>query len=186
MVTSTQLKTIMPGALPKDVAKYLDDINAAMETFEINTVRRMAAFLGELAQESGELRYMEEIWGPTPDQREYEPPSKKATELGNVHPGDGYRFRGRGPIQITGRTNYGEYGGLLKIDLVDNPDQAAEPQVGFKIAGCFWLHHGLNELADAQNFHEITKRINGGYSHLMEREAYYHTALRTLGSGDVP
>src|SRR5262249_59072227 len=105
---------------------------------------------------------MEEIGGPTAQQKKYEPPSDVATRLGNTQPGDGFRYRGRGPIQITGRANYEKYGDLLGVDLVGNPDLAATPQFAFSTAGLFWKLNGLNELADVQDFTPITQRVNGG------------------------
>ena len=77
-----------------------------MTEFAIESPARMAAFIAQLAHESGQFRFMEEIWGPTPAQQRYEPPSSLATDLGNTDAGDGKRFKGRGPIQITGRANY--------------------------------------------------------------------------------
>src|SRR2546428_3878408 len=85
-----------------------------------------------------------------------------ARRLGNTQAGDGYRYRGRGPIQITGRANYKKYGDLLGVDLVGNPDLAATPQYAFSTAGVFWKLNGLNELADVQDFIAITRRINRG------------------------
>jgi putative chitinase len=70
-----------------------------MREFEVTTPLRQAAFLAQLAHESGQFRFMEEIWGPTPAQRRYE----GRRDLGNIQPGDGFRYKGRGPIQITGR-----------------------------------------------------------------------------------
>lgn len=119
---------------------------------------------------------MEEIWGPTPAQKRYE----GRRDLGNVHPGDGSRFRGRGPIQITGRANYQKYGDLLGIDLVNSPMLAASKEVAFRIAGSFWKTHGLNDLADSEKFVDITKRINGGLNGLEDRQARYARAKAAL------
>jgi predicted chitinase len=89
-----------------------------MTEFAIDAPPRAAAFLAQLAHESGQLRFMEEIWGPTGQQLRYEPASSLATSLGNTQAGDGKRFKGRGPIQITGRANYQRFGTLLGADLV--------------------------------------------------------------------
>jgi hypothetical protein len=123
---------------------------------------------------------MEEIFGPTAAQRRYEPPSSLATTLGNTQAGDGKRFKGRGPIQLTGRANYKRFGDLLGVDLVNNPERAATPEVAFRVAALFWKSKGLNELADAQNFREITRRINGGFNGLEERLKFYERAKRVL------
>jgi predicted chitinase len=148
-----------------------------MQEFQITSYLREAAFLAQLAHESGELRYMEEIASGAA----YE--GRK--DLGNTQPGDGKRYKGRGPIQLTGRANYQKYGDLLDLDLINNPTMAATPQVGFRIAGQFWQLNGLNPLADQQNFKEITKRINGGYNGLVDRTMYYDRAKRVLNKDDV-
>ena len=155
-----------------------------MAEFEIDRPARTAAFVAQLAHESGELRFMEEIWGPTPAQRRYEPPTTLAEKLGNTEPGDGRRFKGRGPIQITGRSNYKRFGDLLGLDLVAEPARAAVPDVAFRIAGLFWLKKGLNDLADLatpEAFREITRRINGGFNGLADRERFYAVARKVLG-----
>jgi predicted chitinase len=163
---------------------YLPFINKIMEIYEIDTPLRASAFLAQIAHESAELRFMEELWGPTEQQKKYEPPSDLAKSLGNTQPGDGFRYRGRGPIQITGRANYKKYGDLLKVDLVGNPDLAATPQYAFSTAGLFWKSNGLNELADVQDFTTITKRINGGLTGLPERQKYYEIAKDALSAED--
>jgi predicted chitinase len=163
---------------------YLPFINKIMEIYEIDTPLRASAFLAQIAHESAELRFMEELWGPTEQQKKYEPPSNVAKSLGNTQPGDGFRYRGRGPIQITGRANYKKYGDLLKVDLVGNPDLAAAPQYAFSTAGLFWKSNRLNELADVQDFTTITKRINGGLTGLPERQKYYEIAKDVLSAED--
>src|SRR5262249_31682201 len=145
---------------------------------------RQAAFLAQIAHESTELRFVIERWGPTSLQLTYEPPSDRATSLGNTQPGDGFRFRGRGPFQLTGRAYYKKFGDLLGLDLVKNPDLAATPQVMFDTAGLIWKLNGLNEMADKQDFEAITKRINGGLSGLAERQQYYQRAKVVLGASD--
>jgi putative chitinase len=181
MLTDSALQQIMPTLPEAKRQLYLPFINKVMEIYEINTTLRASAFLAQIAHESGELRFMQELWGPTPAQKRYEPPGKKATELGNTQPGDGKLYKGRGAIQITGRANYKKYGDLLGVDLVGNPDLAATPQYAFSTAGLFWKLNGLNELADVQNFIAITKRINGGTTGLNERQKYYEVAMNALG-----
>jgi predicted chitinase len=156
-----------------------------MQAYGVDTMLRTAAFIAQLAHESGELRFMEELWGPTAAQQRYEPESILATRLGNSEPGDGRRFKGRGPIQITGRSNYRRYGDLLSVDLVGQPELAAQPEVAFSIAGLFWASNRLNELADAQDFVAITKRINGGTNGLADRQKYYERAKSVLAAGFV-
>jgi putative chitinase len=185
MLTENDLQQIMPRLPQAKRQLYLPFINRVMEIYEIDTPLRASAFLAQIAHESAELKYMEEIWGPTAQQKKYEPPSEVATRLGNTQPGDGFRYRGRGPIQITGRANYEKYGDLLGVDLVGNPDLAATPQYAFSTAGLFWKLNGLNELADVQDFIAITKRINGGLNGLAERQKYYEIAKNELGSEEA-
>ena len=153
-----------------------------MRKHGITNLQRTAAFIAQLAHESGEFRFMEELWGPTAAQKRYEPSCDLAERLGNMQAGDGRRFKGRGPIQITGRFNYKKYGDLLAIDLIAQPDRAATPEIGFATAGLFWERNGLNELADAGNFKEITRRINGGQNGAVERERFYAIAKQMLAS----
>lgn len=186
MLTDAQLQQIMPRLAAAKRALYLPHLNVAMLAYGIDGALRTAAFMAQLAHESGEFRWMEEIWGPTDAQRRYEPPSELARRLGNTQPGDGKRFKGRGPIQITGRYNYEKYGALLGIDLATDPAQAATPAVAFATAGLYWQKNGLNELADLRDFVAITKRINGGTNGLADRQRYYALALEVLGVGAAP
>jgi len=184
MLTSDELHAIMPGLPGAKSAAYLPPLDAAMTEFAIDAPARAAAFLAQLAHESGQLRFMEEIWGPTPAQSRYEPPSTLATQLGNTDAGDGLKFKGRGPIQITGRANYRRFGDLLGVDLVAAPVRAARPELAFRIAGLFWSKKGLNELADRATpdaFREITRRINGGFNGQADREKFYASACTVLG-----
>lgn len=185
MITETQLKQIMPNLTPARLQLYLPHLNAAMQAYAIDTLLRTAAFVAQLAHESGEFRWMEELWGPTPTQRRYEPPSDLAARLGNTQAGDGLRFKGRGPIQITGRFNYKKYGELLGIDLVADSTRAAAPEIAFATAGLFWQSNGLNELADQRQFVTITRRINGGTNGLEDRQKYYEQAKAVLGADAV-
>ncbi len=185
IVTDEVLSRIMPHTPAAKRAQYLPFLQQAMAEFEINNRTRAAAFLAQLAHESGELRFMEEIWGPTAAQRRYEPVTSLSRGLGNTQSGDGFRFKGRGPIQITGRSNYARYGQMLDLDLVGDPAQAATPQVGFRTAALYWRKNGLNELADQQAFVTITKRINGGTNGLAERQRYYAVAKQVLGVGST-
>lgn len=183
VIRQDQLRAIMPHVPDPKRATYFSCLLPAMTEFAIDRPAREAAFVAQLAHESGELRFMEEIWGPTAAQRRYEPPSTLATKLGNTETGDGKRFKGRGPIQITGRANYERFGDLLGLDLVSDPPRAAAPDVAFKIAGLFWSKKGLNELADlatAESFREITRRINGGFNGLADRERFYAVARTVL------
>ncbi len=189
MLTAAQLKSIMPRLSDTRNGELLPFLTAAMTEFAINTPARTAAFLAQLAHESGQFRYMEEIWGPTDAQRRYEPVTKLSEALGNTEAGDGKRFKGRGPIQLTGRANYQRFGGLLNVDLLADPLQAANPGVAFRVAGLYWSKKGLNQLADvatADAFKEITRRINGGTNGLADRQAFYAVARTALGVAEAP
>ena len=189
MLTAEQLKSIMPGVPVQRREALLPFLQAAMTEFAIEAPARAAAFLAQLAHESGQFRFMEEIWGPTAAQRRYEPASTLAASLGNTEVGDGKRFKGRGPIQITGRANYRRFGDLLDTDLISAPERAALPELAFRIAGLFWSKKGLNELADRatpEAFREITRRINGGFNGLADRQKFYAVARRVLGVVEAP
>lgn len=175
-VNREQLHEIMPFCPLLRLAVLAPPLNAALDEFAINTPLRASAFIAQLALESAQFRHFEELASGV----QYE--GRK--DLGNVHPGDGKRFKGRGPIQLTGRSNYRDAGEALGIPLEDEPRRASDADVGFRIAGWFWTKHGLNELADKGTedaFDEITHRINGGYKGKPLRDSYYRTARRVFG-----
>ena len=125
---------------------------------------RLAHFLAQLIHESGSFRYMEELASG----QAYE----GRANLGNTEPGDGVRYKGRGPIQITGRANYRRYGRKIGIDIERHPVIAAIPSIGLHLALEYWKTNGLNTLADADNVNGITKLINGGFNGLEDRKAH--------------
>lgn len=161
-ITPELLKRIAGASGTKRVidglVQYLPDI---MDEYEINTRLRIAHFLGQLAHESDHFRTFQEY--ATGDAYE------GRRDLGNTKRGDGRRYKGRGPIQITGRFNYRKYGNLLGVDLENNPELAATPEIGTKIAAAFWNENDLNDWADKDNVKVITRRINGGYNGLKDR-----------------
>ncbi len=172
-VSLQQLQSIMPHLSTARAQQMLPHLNAAMQEAGINTPRRQAAFLAQLAHESGEFQFMEELaTGEAYEGR---------LDLGNTEPGDGPRFKGRGPIQLTGRSNYRAAGQALGIDLENNPRRAADPDVGFRTAAWFWNSRNLNSFADAGNFDAITLRVNGGFNGKASRDAYYARAMQVLG-----
>lgn len=174
MISKAELLRIMPYAASRaDV--FLTPLNDTMEEYSISTPLRMAAFLAQLAHESGEFRYVEELAsGAAYEGRE---------DLGNVSPGDGQRFKGRGLIQITGRSNYLKCSEALFGDdrLLNEPDLLRAPVYAVACAGWFWDTHHLNGLADKKDFRGITRVINGGYNGYADRVKYYERALLTLG-----
>jgi predicted chitinase len=171
------LQRAMPG-LPTDNAReYAPLVNTAMREGRITTRARAAAFLAQLGHESGSLRWMEELASGAA----YE----GRLDLGNTQPGDGRRYKGRGPIQLTGRANYRAAGKALGLPLEDNPKMAARPAVGFRTAVWYWTTRGLNPLADRGDFKGITRRINGGYNGLSDRE-HRHGICLALGPSILP
>lgn len=150
--------SLCTGARIDRAEEWLPFIEAAMDEFGISTPERQAAFLAQIGHESGGLHYSSEIWGPTAAQQRYE----GRRDLGNVQPGDGFRFKGRGLIQTTGRANYEATGDALGVDLISNPIQLAQPELASRSAAWFWESHGLNELADNGEYKCITIKINGG------------------------
>jgi predicted chitinase len=131
--------------------------------------KELAAFLAQCSHESGGFRYLSEIWGPSEAQKRYE--NKK--DLGNNQPGDGYRYRGRGYIQLTGRTNYSQAGRDLGLDLVKNPDQASTPDIGAKTSVWFWKTNVQPRVSNWDDVNTITKIVNGGYNGLEDRKMRY-------------
>jgi putative chitinase len=91
------------------------------------------------------------------------------------------RFKGRGPIQLTGRANYTAAGRDLGLDLVANPKQVATPEVGFRTAAWFWKEKGINAAADRMDLKGATRPINPGLRNMADRAAFYARAKRALG-----
>jgi putative chitinase len=164
------------GARIDRATTFLPFIEDAMHEFQINTPARVAAFLAQIGHESGGLHWLVELWGPTPTQARYE----TRYDLGNVAPGDGYKYRGRGIIQITGRDNYRRAGEALGVDLNAQPELLGEPGFACRSAAWFWSAHGCNELADAGKFEAITRTINGGLNGYAERLGLWEKAKEVL------
>jgi putative chitinase len=181
LITAELLAAIMPKSRKRDIDKYLPHFEPAFTHAQINTPERIAMFIAQIGHESGSLRYDEEIWIDSPAQLRYEPPSALATKLGNTETGDGYRFGGRGLIQLTGRYNYTYFGNALGIDLIASPDLAKEPHHSTQIACEFWQQRDCNLLADNRDLRGTTLRINGGLNNFQDRVTRYDTACRALG-----
>jgi len=173
---STQIAKATGARLDR-AQRFTEPLVAAMAEFDISTPARQAAFLAQIGHESGGLHWTTELWGPTEAQRRYE----GRRDLGNTVPGDGFRFRGRGLIQTTGRNNYRRTGEALGVDLIAEPEKLADPVLAARSAAWFWKDKGLNELADKGDFLTITKRINGGFNGLSERQILWAGAKEALG-----
>ncbi len=175
----------------------------AMPQWQIDTPDRVAAFLAQIAVESLELTVWEEdlyysaeallrVWPEhfnPPEvaaQYAYRPAAianrAYANRMGNGDEasGDGYKYRGRGPIQITGLDNYTLAGTALHLDLINQPDLLAEASAGCASACHFWVMNNCNTLADERNFEAITRAINGGLTDEGHRVTYLKTALEYL------
>ncbi len=172
-VTAAQLAEIMPHASKSNMRKYLDPLNKTMQNYEINTPLRQAHFIAQLAHESGSFRYSEEIASGSA----YE----GRRDLGNTQPGDGRKFKGRGLIQLTGRSNYQAYGREIGRDLLENPELVAtDPELCVDVAGWYWMKREINLYADANDIRMVTRRINGGLNGLTDRIDYFERAQHVL------
>jgi putative chitinase len=129
--------------------------------------KELAAFLAQCSHESGGGRHMSEIWGPTPAQRSYQ------GRMGNVQPGDGYRYRGRGFIQLTGRNNYRDASRELGLPLEQNPDMVERSDIAAKTSIWYWKKHVQPRISNWDDVASITRIVNGGYNGLDDREARY-------------
>ena len=174
-ITQQQLLKILPNA-GRQAGVFVPVLNTAMLRYQIVGAKRVAAFVAQIGHESGQLVYVREIWGPTPAQAKYE--GRK--DLGNTVAGDGFKYRGRGLIQITGRANYAACGEALGLDLINQPTLLEQPQYAAMSAAWFWSMKDLNTLADKGDFVKITRRINGGLNGQADRQGLYDKALKVL------
>jgi len=174
-ITQHQLLQILPNA-GRYAGVFVSALNTAMGRYGIVGSTRVAAFIAQVGHESGQLRYVREIWGPTAQQIAYE----GRADLGNTEKGDGSRYRGRGLIQTTGRANYETCGEALGLDLISHPEQLELPQHAAMSAAWFWSTKGLNTLADRGEFVKITRRINGGLNGLEDRLQLWDKAKKVL------
>lgn len=173
--TLASLKTIIPQASASDLETYCDPINQVLSDFEIATPSRAAAFIAQVAHESGSLRYKEEIASG----RAYE----GRRDLGNTQPGDGSRYKGRGLIQLTGRANYRACGLALNLPLEANPELVVkDPYTNAAVAGWYWQSRHINAAADAGDFQRVTRLINGGLNGYPDRVQFWERAKQVLSN----
>jgi len=208
ILTETRFTVFLPDA--PDIPTWTRVLNDAMDRFDVRTLHRVAVFLAQIAHESDEFRRVVENLNYTAKRlmqvwpkrftslakaRRYERQPKKlanyvyANRLGNGDDasGDGWRFRGRGLLQITGRGNYGATALALALPLEDHPELLEQPDVAALSAAQFWKSRGLNELADDRNddnddedFVTISVIINGGRTGLESRKMYWARAQAVL------
>jgi putative chitinase len=206
MITVSQLKQL----LPKN--PYVEHWHHALEQlfpdYDINTPRRMAAFIAQCAHESGGFMILKENlnykpatlrkifpkYFPTDElaQQYCSKPNKQEAIANRVYggrmgngdesSGDGYRFCGRGLIQLTGRSNYQAFADSLEMNINDVPEYLATFEGAAQSACWFWETNGLNKYADAGDILNLTKRINGGTIGLEDRKKHYEHALHVLGA----
>lgn len=197
MVNADQLAKLHIGA------EWVDALNETFSRFNITTKNQQAMFIGQCGHECGNFRILEEnlnyraatlmkLWPkrfPTLEKaNEYSGNAKKiansvySLRMGNRDEtsGDGYRFRGRGCIQLTGHSNYFHAGKALGVDFVMEPDLVATPKFAALTAGWFWSTHNCNAPADALDYTKVTKIINGGTIGLDDRIKHTQQALAVL------
>ncbi|WOB70582.1 D-Ala-D-Ala carboxypeptidase family metallohydrolase [Microcystis aeruginosa] len=153
--------------------QQFNDLNSCLQRFEINTVPRIRHFLSQTAHESGGLRWMEEIASGSA----YE----GRRDLGNTSPGDGRKYKGAGVIQLTGRHNYQKFADFIKDQKVMQGHSYVAQVYPFTSAGFWWKNNNMNALCDrGATVREVTKRVNGGYNGLADRQRYYDKACQVI------
>lgn len=191
------------GCTETNAEKYFGYLTECMECFEINTPQRQAAFLAQIGHESGSFTVTEEnmnysakgLRGTWPNRfteaeaLEYE---RKPEKIGNrayqgrmgngdEASGDGFRYRGRGLIQLTGKADYAACGKALGADLINCPELLNDPEYAAKSAGWEWNRGRLNDIADAGDFEKLTRKINGGLNGFEDRQKRWERAKTALG-----
>jgi putative chitinase len=203
-LTENQLIAILPRSAPL-AATFAPVLNAAMAAYQITTPARIAAFIAQVGHESGQLtRFTENLNYSAEALRKTWPvrfdadlavkyarqPERIATvvygsRMGNSNPGDGWKYRGRGLIQVTGKSNYAKCGEALGVDLIARPELLEQPQYAAMSAAWFWGANGLNALADVGDISNIGSVINTGQRGNVpngadDRLALYAKALKVL------
>ena len=173
----------------------LSNMAQVFESYEINTPLRIAHFLAQAMHECGEFTVNKENLNYsaqgllrvfpkyfTSEQANYyaRKPEMIANRVysnrmgnGNEASGDGWRYRGRGIFQLTGKDNYNRYGNAIGVDLVNDPDLACDPTISLQIACEYWKSRNINVDADNDDINTITRKINGGYNGLDDRIRLY-------------
>ena len=206
MVTKEQLTSIFHSADKADLAEICEPLNAAMKEFGIDTPARQAMFLAQCAHESGNFAHVEEnlyyraetllkvfkkYYKTAADAAAHaKKPELIANRVyssrmgnGDTASGDGYRYRGRGLIQLTGKDNYTRFAESIETPVEEIPDYLGTFDGAVHSACWFWEVNGLNQWADAGDILTLTKRINGGVIGLEDRKKHYAHALHVLGDG---
>lgn len=169
---------------PKAKQDYLEVIASSKDLFEkyglLNNQLRINHFISQCGWESdGYMNTIEQ--GPDSYFKRYD----NRKDLGNIEPGDGLRFKGRGFIQLTGRSNYKWIGGLVGEDFTKQPELVATPKYALLVSVVWWTKMGLNQLADYDDIRKVTRKINGGYNGLEGRIKYYKALTSVLKSENL-
>ena len=198
-ITAQQLLQILPNAGPV-AGVFVPVLNTAMGRYQIVGAKRIAAFIAQVGHESSHLTRLVENLSYSADALRRNWPSRFSVELasavarkpeqianiaygnrmGNSAPGDGWKYRGRGLIQITGKNNYRACGEALGLDLISQPELLEKRQHACMSAAWYWATTGLNTQADAGKFDAITQRINGGQNGAADRQALHGRALKVI------
>ncbi|MEM1239810.1 MAG: DUF4231 domain-containing protein [Cyanobacteria bacterium P01_H01_bin.26] len=157
LVTPTKVSQILECSL-EDCKVYLPGILAAMQKYDILDKSVLIGLLATVRIETGGFKPVHE-WGGESYWKRYE----DRADLGNVHPGDGIKYHGRGYIQLTGRANYNTYGKKLGVDLENNPDLAMDPEVSALVLACYFKERGVATAARSEDWRRVRKLVNGGY-----------------------
>ena len=160
----------------KHVKEAKEAIIKWLPHYKIDTPLRICHFIAQIAHESGGLKYWYELGG-----KSYFSKYEGRKDLGNNKKGDGYKYRGRGLIQLTGRANYTEMSKKLGVDLINSPDLAVVPEIAIRIACEYWDSRKLNDYADKDNILGITRKINGGYNGLSDRSKWLSNLKKLFG-----
>lgn len=193
ILTKELLQQLYPNGKKANLSLYVKPLNDACEKYDINNKLRLGCFLATLAHESGELNRVIENLNYSAEQllrtfkKKFDPVSAahyayKPEEIanyvyggrnGNNASGDGWKYRGRGPIQTTFKNNYAFVSEKLDYDFVSDPDSLTKPGAGSYSSALYWYNNGLNKYADVEDMLTITKRVNGGTNGLNDRYIHY-------------
>ena len=163
---------IMAAASKAKIKKYSPYLKKSLPKYKINTPLRIAHFLAQVGHETHSFYYVQEVAsGAAYENRK---------DLGNTKKGDGKRFKGRGILQLTGRTNYTKYGNFINVDFTKKGNEKLiATSLKYAVdSGCwYWTEFKkLNKYADKDNLKTITRRVNGGYNGLADRQEYLDRA----------
>jgi putative chitinase len=203
MITLELLQGMFPRTKTAVLETYIDPLNEVCGKFEINTTERIAMFLAQVGHESGGLSVIQENLNYRAERLAvvfpkyfkdvntstyaHDPESIAnrvyASRMGNGNEasGDGYKYRGRGLIQLTGRNNYASFSSDMGMSIDEAVEYLSTPEGAAMSAGWYWNKNGLNQWADNSDVITVTKKINGGTIGLAEREHLFHHGMTLLG-----